>query len=37
VTLDFHYASVPESHLELWVPPGRVRPCRNRRGGRSAA
>jgi predicted nucleic acid-binding protein len=37
VTLDFHFASVPPSSLELWVSSGRVGPCRKRRGGRAAS
>jgi predicted nucleic acid-binding protein len=31
VTLDFHFAAVPENQLQLWVPASRVRPCRERR------
>jgi predicted nucleic acid-binding protein len=31
VTLDYHFAAVPESDLQLWVPASRVRPCRERR------
>ena len=31
VTLDYHFAAVPESELQLWVPTSRVRPCRERR------
>ncbi len=31
VTMDYHFASVPEGELELWVPGHRVRPCRARR------
>jgi predicted nucleic acid-binding protein len=34
VTLDYHFALVPQSSLQLWVPANRVRPCRQRRGGR---
>jgi predicted nucleic acid-binding protein len=32
VTLDYHFAAVPEDDLQLWVPASRVRPCRERRG-----
>ena len=31
VTLDYHFAAVPENDLQLWVPASRVRPCRERR------
>jgi predicted nucleic acid-binding protein len=31
VTLDYHFAAVPEHDLQLWVPASRVRPFRERR------
>jgi predicted nucleic acid-binding protein len=31
VTLDYHFAAVPENDLQLWVSASRVRPCRERR------
>jgi predicted nucleic acid-binding protein len=31
VTLDYHFAALPETELQLWVPSSRVRPCRERR------
>jgi predicted nucleic acid-binding protein len=37
VTLDYHFASVPGSQLQLWVPSNRVRPCRERRGSRAGS
>lgn len=33
VTLDYHFAALPEADLQLWVPSSRVRPCRERRSG----
>jgi predicted nucleic acid-binding protein len=30
VTLDYHFAAVPECDLQLWVPASRVRPCREK-------
>lgn len=34
ITLDYHFAFVPERELQLWVPASRVQPCRERRRGR---
>jgi predicted nucleic acid-binding protein len=34
ITLDYHFALVPERELQLWVPSSRLRPCRERRRGR---
>ena len=31
VTLDYHFAAVPENDLQLWVSASRVRSCRERR------